>query len=53
MTAKQAAEIQRYRDALEQITRYKHTPRAYRHMKFEQLVKIAEAALNQTSDENR
>ena len=45
MTAKQAAKIQRYRDALEQIARYKHTPRAYRHVKFEQLVKIAEAAL--------
>lgn len=45
MTAKQAAEIQRYRDALEQITRYKRTPRAYRHMKFEKLVQIAEEAI--------
>ena len=50
MTAKQAAEIQRYRDALEQITRYKHTPRAYRHMKFEALVKIAEAALTDSGE---
>lgn len=39
----------RYKAALEQITRYKHTPRAYRHTKFEQLVKIAESAL--TDDE--
>jgi hypothetical protein len=49
VTAKQAAEIQRYRDALEQIARYKHTPRAYRHMKFEALVKIAEEAINDKS----
>ena len=33
------------REALEQIARYKYTPRAYRHKKFEDLVKIAEAAL--------
>ena len=46
MTAQQAAEIDRYRAALEQIARYKHTPRAYRHMKFEQLVRLAEAALD-------
>jgi len=38
-----------YRAALEQIARYKHTPRAYRHQKFEQLVKIAQEAL--ASDE--
>ena len=50
MTAKQAAEIQRYRDALEQIARYKHTPRAYRHVKFEQLVKIAEGALTDSGE---
>ena len=50
MTAKQAAEIQRYRDALEQITRYKHTPRAYRHVKFEQLVLIAQEALTDDHD---
>ncbi len=50
MTAKQAAEIQRYRDALEQIARYKRTPRAYRHMTFEKLVQIAEAALTDSSE---
>ena len=37
-----------YRAALEQIARYKHTPRAYRHTKFEQLVKIAQDALTTT-----
>ena len=50
MTAQQAAEIERYRAALEQIARYKHTPRAYRHMKFEALVKIAEAALTDSGE---
>jgi hypothetical protein len=35
----------RYREALLSITRYKHTPRAYRHQKFEHLIKIAEDAL--------
>ena len=50
MTAKQAAEIKRLRDALEQIARYKHTPRAYRHMKFEALIKIAEAALSDSGE---
>ena len=51
MTGKQAAEIERYRAALEQIARYKHTPRAYRHMKFEQLVRLAEAALDQNIEQ--
>jgi len=37
-----------YRAALEQVARYKHTPRAYRHTKFEQLVKIAQEALTTT-----
>ena len=50
MTAKQVAEIKRYRDALEQIARYKHTPRACRHMKFEKLVQIAEAALTDSAE---
>jgi hypothetical protein len=50
VTSKQAADIERYRAALEQIARYKHTPRAYRHMKFEQLVKIAEAALTDSAE---
>ena len=45
MTAKQAEEIARLRAALEQIVRYKRTPRAYRHTKFEQLIVIAEDAL--------
>ena len=51
MTGKQAAEIERYRAALEQIARYKHTPRAYRHMKFEKLVQIAEEAMKHGSDD--
>jgi hypothetical protein len=34
-----------YREALLSIARYKHTPRAYRHQKFEHLIKIAEDAL--------
>ena len=38
-----------YRAALEQIARYKHTPRAYRHQKFEQLVKIAQEAIATTT----
>ena len=38
------------REALEQIARYKHTPRAYRHQKFEQLIKIAQDALTTTTD---
>ncbi len=33
------------REALEQIARYKYTPRAYRHQKFEDLIRIAETAL--------
>ena len=39
-------EHERYRKALEDIERYKRTPRAYRHAKFEQLIKIAQEALN-------
>jgi hypothetical protein len=45
MTRDRSDERDRYREALEQIIRYKRTPRAYRHTKFEQLVKIAEEAL--------
>lgn len=41
-----ADEHERYKRALEQIERYKRTPRAYRHQKFEQLIKIAQTALN-------
>jgi hypothetical protein len=36
-----------YRDALIAITRYKHTPRAYRHTKFEELIRLAQEALKQ------
>ncbi len=39
-----------YRAALEQIARYKHTPRAYRHQKFEKLIQIAQDALTTTTD---
>lgn len=38
-----------YRVALEAIVRYKRTPRAYRHAKFEQLIQIAEEALKTTT----
>ena len=34
-----------YRAALEQILRMRHTPRAYRHQKYEILIKIASDAL--------
>jgi hypothetical protein len=36
---------QRYREALERIIKYQHTPRAYRHSKFEKLIEIAKEAL--------
>jgi hypothetical protein len=36
---------QKLREALERIIRYQHTPRAYRHSKFEKLVEIAKEAL--------
>ena len=45
LTANTETRSERYREALETITRYKHTPRAYRHQKFEHLIKIAEDAL--------
>ena len=45
MTRAEQADLDRYKAALEQIVRYRHTPRAYRHTKFEQLVKIAQEAL--------
>jgi hypothetical protein len=35
----------RYREALEQIERMKRTPRAYRHTKYEELIRIAQEAL--------
>jgi hypothetical protein len=36
---------QKLREALERIIRYQHTPRAYRHTKFEKLIEIAKEAL--------
>jgi hypothetical protein len=39
--------LRAYRDALISIARYKHTPRAYRHTKFEDLIRIAQEALKQ------
>lgn len=39
-----------YRAALEQITRHKYTPRAYRHVMFEKLIQIAQEALTTTTD---
>lgn len=45
MTIDESETLKRYRVALEQIVKQKHTPRAYRHTKFEQLVRIAEDAL--------
>jgi len=38
-------EHERYKLALEQIERMKRTPRAYRHTKFGDLIKIAQEAL--------
>jgi hypothetical protein len=45
MTRDLSDEHAKYRAALEEIERYKRTPRAYRHTKFEQLIKIAQEAL--------
>jgi hypothetical protein len=45
MTVDRSETLATYRAALEQIVRYKRTPRAYRHTQFEKLVKIAEEAL--------
>jgi hypothetical protein len=41
-----------YHAALKQIIRYRHTPRAYRHAKFEHLISIAEKALAATDDDD-
>ena len=40
----------KYRAALEQIVKYRHTPRAYRHAKFADLIKIAQDALIKDTD---
>lgn len=36
-----------YHAALTAIARYKHTPRAYRHTKFEELIRLAQEALKE------
>lgn len=47
MTIDDSETLARYREALEQIVRYKRTPRAYRHTQFEKLVRLAEEALRE------
>ena len=51
MTVDESETLRRYRDALEQIVRYKRTPRAYRHTQFEKLVRLAEEALRESADQ--
>ena len=36
---------EKYKEALEAIVKMRHTPRAYRHAKFETLIKLAQTAL--------
>ena len=50
MTREISDEHAAYRAALEQITRHKYTPRAYRHVMFEKLIQIAQEALTTTND---
>ena len=38
-------ELARYREALEKIESMKHVRRAYRHTKYEELIRIAQEAL--------
>ena len=38
-------ELARYREALEKIESMKHVRRAYRHTKYEELIRIAQDAL--------
>jgi hypothetical protein len=45
MTRDLSDEHARYRAALEKIEAMKHVRRAYRHTKFEDLIKIAQEAL--------
>lgn len=52
MTVDDSETLRRYRDALEQIVRYKRTPRAYRHTQFEKLVRLAEEALRESQEKN-
>jgi hypothetical protein len=49
MTRDTSEEHAKYRAALQNIERYKTTPRAYRHTVFEQLIKIAQDALRDDS----
>jgi hypothetical protein len=42
-------EHQRYRAALEKIESMKHVRRAYRHTKYEELIRIAQEALRDAS----
>ncbi|HEY7825086.1 MAG TPA: hypothetical protein VIG24_19760 [Acidimicrobiia bacterium] len=51
MTIDESETLRRYRDALEQIVRYKRTPRAYRHTQFEKLVRLAEEALRDRDEQ--
>ena len=51
MTIDDSETLRRYRDALEQIVRYKRTPRAYRHTQFEKLVRLAEEALRDRDEQ--
>lgn len=50
MTIDESETIRRYREALEQIIRYKRTPRAYRHTQFEKLIRLAEEALREQDE---
>lgn len=45
-----ADEHQRYRAALEKIESMKHVRRAYRHTKYEDLIRIAQEALSHEHD---
>jgi hypothetical protein len=49
MTRDISEEHERYRAALEKIESMKHVRRAYRHVKYEDLIKIAQEALRDAS----
>jgi hypothetical protein len=51
MSVDRSETLATYQAALEQIVRYKRTPRAYRHTQFEKLVKIAEEALREPDNQ--
>jgi hypothetical protein len=50
MTRDLAKEHERYRAALEKIESMKHVRRAYRHTKYEDLIRIAQEALSDEHD---